>query len=222
MKYKRKISYIIIFMLTIMLLASCVQEIDKPETEEQTEEPEQQEQQENKVDIGTYYPLAVGNQWEYEGVGNEFAEYTQKVIYSKDNKYQVMIDNGGTITANIYVLRDESLVRTYSEAEVYDEKNVLDEESNMEDIIIKLPLKVGTKWESQGNQCEITDIDATVTVPAGTFDNCIVIKVTYKESGAFSNLYYCKEVGLVKSEYIDNDNDFEVLSLLRSYNLSDK
>ena len=213
MKFKRIISYTFILVLTIMLLASCAQEVEEPGTEEPQE-------QEDKVTVETYYPLAVGNQWEYEGVGNEYATYTQKVVYSKDNKYQIMIDNGGTISANIYVINDESLIRTYSEAEVYDEKNVLDEESNMEDIIIKLPLKVGTKWESQGNQCEITDIDATVTVPAGTFENCIIIKKIYKESGASSNFYYCKGVGLVKSEYIDDDS--EVSSSLRNYKLSDK
>lgn len=198
--------------MTIMLLAACTQETEQPGTEEPQEQGE-------KVSVSDYYPLAVGNQWEYEGVGNEYASYTQKVLYSKGYKYQVMIDNGGTVSANIYVLNDESLVLIYSEAEVYDEKIVLDEVGNMEDIIIKAPLEVGTKWESQGNLCEITDTDATVTVPAGTFENCIVIKVTYKESGAFSNFYYSKGVGLVKSEYIDND--FEVLSLLKSYKLSD-
>ncbi|HHY77022.1 MAG TPA: hypothetical protein GX498_00760 [Clostridiales bacterium] len=213
MKYKRIICFTFILMLTVFLLTSCTQETEKPGTEEPQE-------QEEKNDIGAYYPLAVGNQWEYEGIGNEYALYTQKVVYSKDNKYQVMINNGGTITANIYVLSDDSLVRTYTEAEVYDEKNVLDEKENIEDIIIKGPIEVGTKWESQGNQHEITDVDATVTVPAGTFENCIVIKETYKESGAFSNYYYCKGVGLVKSEYIDDD--FEVLSLLKSYSLSNK
>jgi len=212
MKLKRIVSYAFILVLTVMLLASCAQESEQPGTEE----PQKQEE---KVSVADYYPLAVGNQWEYEGVGNEFASYTQKVLYSKGNKYQVMIDNGGTVSANIYVLNDESLVRIYSEAEVYDEKNVLDQEGNMEDIIIKAPIEVGTKWESQGNSCEITDVDATVTVPAGTFDNCLVVKVTYKESGAYSNFYYCKGVGLVKSEYIDND--FEVLSLLKSYKISD-
>jgi len=212
MKTKRIISYTLILVMTIMLLAACTQETEQPGSEKPQEQGE-------KVSVADYYPLAVGNQWEYEGVGNEYASYTQKVLYSKGNMYQVMIDNGGTISANIYVLNDESLIRIYSEAEVYDEKNVLDEAGNMEDIIIKAPLEVGTKWERQGNSYEITGTDATVTVPAGTFDNCIVIKATYKESGAFSNFYYCKGVGLVKSEYIDND--FEVLSLLKKYKLSE-
>lgn len=213
MKYKRMFFYTILIVLSVILLTACSQELEKPDEEEP-------QKQEDKVNVETYYPLAVGNEWVYEGIGNEYAAYTQKVAYSKDNKYQVMIDNGGTVSANIYVLNEDSLVRTYSEAEVYDDKNILDEKENMEDIIIKAPIEVGTKWESQGNQCEITDIDAAVTVPAGTFDDCIVIKVTYKESGAFSNIYYCKGVGLVKSEYIDGD--FEVSSLLKSYKLSDK
>jgi len=213
LNYKKTVFYTVVIAISVMLLTACSQEENKPDTEKP-------QNKEDKVAVGAYYPLAVGNQWEYEGIGNEYASYTQKVVYSKDDKYQVMVDNGGTVSANIYVLSDESLIRTYSEAEVYDDKNILDEKENMNNIMIKAPIEIGTKWESQGDQCEITDINATVTVPAGTFENCIVIKETYNETGAFTNYYYCKGVGLVKSEYIDGD--FQVSSLLKNYKLSEK
>ncbi|MDD4833144.1 MAG: hypothetical protein PHC44_00195 [Lutispora sp.] len=197
-----------IFILAAITIVSCTPSTKEPDAKI----PPQ------KDDVSLYYPLKVGSEWEYEGEGNEYAAYTQKVIYSKDNKYQVMIDNGGTRAANIYEIKDDSIVNTYMEGEVYDEKNVLDNDANLDTVIIKLPIEVGNKWISEENSYEIIDINASVTVPAGTFEDCIIVKEIYKDKTAYRNYYYKKEVGLVKSEYKTNDG-FTVSSLLKSYKL---
>lgn len=208
LKSKKLLIIAIMFILIALVSSSCTPIVKEPGTEVPSV----------KDDISLYYPLKVGNEWEYEGEGNEYAAYTQKVTYSKDNKHQIMVDNGGTRAANIYVIIDDSIVHTYMEGEVYDDKNVLDMEENMNQIKIKLPIEVGNKWDSEGNSYEITDISTSVTVPAGTFKDCIVIKEVYKDTTAHSNFYYKKGVGLVKSEY-KTDDDFVVSSLLKSYKI---
>ena len=211
LKSKKLLTLAAIFISAIITAVSCTPSTKVPDTKTPPE----------KENISLYYPLKVGSEWEYEGEGNEYAAYTQKVTYSEDNKYQVMIDNGGTRAANIYEIKDDSIVNTYMEGEVYDEKNVLENNANIDTIIIKLPIEAGNKWVSEENSYEIIDINASVTVPAGTFQDCITVKEIYKDKTAYRNYYYKKNVGLVKSEYKTNDG-FTVSSLLKSYKLADE
>ena len=212
---KKELAIFIIFLITIVLTISCVPRPKIPQTETPpvSETPKE-------VDISLYYPLKEGFEWEYEGVGNEYASYTKKVTHSNNNRFQVMIDNGGTRSANIYEIKDGSVVNTYMEGEVYDDKNVLDKENNLNVVLIKLPIEVGNKWMSEENSYEIVDINALVTVPAGTFDNCISIKEVYKDQTAEMFYYYKKDIGLVKSEFKTNDG-FVIASLLKSYKLGE-
>lgn len=208
MQKNKAVLSLAVIIIIAAIISSCAPAVKAPEEQVPVA----------KDDISLYYPLKVGNEWIYDGEGNEYASYTQKVTYSKDNKFQVMIDNGGTRSANIYAIKDDALVHTYMEGEVYDEKNVLDIEENFDETIIKLPVEVGNKWVSSENSYEIIDINASVTVPAGTFQDCIVIKEVYKDKTAYRNYYIKKGVGLVKSEYKTNDG-FTVSSLLKSYKL---
>ena len=214
-KNKKKLAIFIIFLIAIVVTISCIPSPKIP----QTETPPAPEMPKEE-DISLYYPLGEGYEWEYEGVGNEYASYTKKVTHSNNNRFQVMIDNGGTRSANIYEIKDGSVVNTYMEGEVYDDKNVLDKENNLNVILIKLPIEVGNKWESEENSYEIVDINALVTVPAGTFDNCISVKEVYKDQTAEMFYYYKKDIGLVKSEFKTNDG-FVIASLLKSYKLGE-
>lgn len=210
---KKKLTVFITFLLTVVLAISCVPKAKVPETKKPST-PEAPK----KEDISLYYPLKEGYEWIYEGVGNEYASYTQKVTYSKDNRFQVMKNNGGTISANIYEVKDDSIVNTYMEGEVYDDRNVLDKESNLNVAIIKLPIEVANKWVSEENSYEIVDINVSITVPAGTFQNCIAVKEVYKDHTAEMFYYYKKGIGLVKSEFKTNDGAV-IASLLKSYKL---
>ena len=214
-KNKKKLAIFIIFLIAIVVTISCIPSPKIP----QTETPPAPEMPKEE-DISLYYPLGEGYEWEYEGVGNEYASYTKKVTHSNNNRFQAMIDNGGTRSANIYEITDDSVVNTYMEGEVYDDKNVLDKENNLNVILIKLPIEVGNKWESEENSYEIVDINALVTVPAGTFDNCISVKEVYKDQTAEMFYYYKKDIGLVKSEFKTNDG-FVISSSLKSYKLGE-
>lgn len=213
MRNNKKSALFSIFLLTIVLTISCA-----PSTKIPGKNIPPTPETPKKEDISQYYPLKEGYEWEYEGVGNEYASYTQKVTYSKDKRFQVMKDNGGTRSANVYEIKDDSIVNTYMEGEVYDDRNVLDKESNLNVVIVKHPLELGNKWISEENSYEIVDINALVTVPAGTFENCIAVKEVYKDHTAEMFYYYKKDIGLVKAEFKTNDG-VTISSLLKSYKL---
>ncbi|OGO77999.1 MAG: hypothetical protein A2Y23_13560 [Clostridiales bacterium GWB2_37_7] len=165
-------------------------------------------------DISQYMPMKVGYIWQYEGDGNEYASYTSRVEYQENNRYQVTKDNGGTVMANIYEVTDDSIIHVYQMGESYDQKNLLNEKENLEEVLIKLPLQVGNKWISEENTYEIIDTKASITVPYGTFDNCLVIKRTYKD-GSEEFMYYKEGIGLLQSEF--RSGDFKVFSRLKDF-----
>lgn len=165
--------------------------------------------------VNQYLPLKVGNSWNYEGIGNEYASYSQKVTHQQDNHCQVIV-NSGTSTVIRYQITEDSILQTYRDHEFYEDKSILDLPSNIEIIVLKQPLKVGATWQSDDNLCEIVSVNDTVQVPAGSFKDCLAVKTTYKDSGNYSIDYYAKEVGLVKSEYV-MDNNEKVISQLSDY-----
>lgn len=199
----------LIVMMLITFLTGCSVIDMKPAPSDNEEEKS----------IAAYLPLSVGNYWSYEGIGNEYATYTEKVTHQKDKKYQVIVDNGGTVTANRYEVTDSSIVNTLRQPEFYEDKNILDSPVNYHAVLLQSPLTLGNTWESEGNTCEIVDTMATVDVPAGTFENCLAIKITFVDSGNISYYYYKKGVGMVKTEYVMPGND-SIISQLKEYSLN--
>lgn len=207
--YFKKALILTTLLLLPVLLAACAEKkadnSPKPGPQSTAEKP-----------IGAYLPLQTGNRWEYAGSGNEYASYTQSVTFQKDSKYQVMVDNGGTVTASRLEVHSDSIVRTYREGEVYDNRNILDAPSNTEVIILKLPIKAGTSWVSEGDTYKIVQTDALVNVPAGSFSGCTVVEITYKDGNSRSLNYYKEGVGLVKTEFILESGE-KIVSDLEKY-----
>ena len=168
--------------------------------------------------IEEYLPLKVGNSWNYVGDGNEFASYVQKVAYAKGNRYQIVINNGGTIMANVVEVREDSLVNTYRSGEEYEDKNLLGRPSNLDITLLKLPIAVGTRWVSEENSYEIMDTNATVEVPAGIFTECVTVRIVFKDQTSQSFLHYKTGVGLVQSTFETADG-YTVVSRLKEYDL---
>jgi hypothetical protein len=221
----RSIAYIILIILVLISFTACSQDQDvkpsPPTTSPTPIEPEEDEEpiaepiNEVEVkDVEAYFPLQVGNRWEYEGEGNEFASYTQEVVFSEGNRYQLTTDNGGTVMANIFEVRDDSIVNVYKMGESYDHKNLLKEQNNIEAVMLKEPIKMGNKWISEENTYEIIDTNASITVPLGSFDKCIVVKLTFKD-GSVELLHYKAGVGLLQSEFKTDGGS--IFSRLKSF-----
>jgi hypothetical protein len=168
----------------------------------------------DKRDIKTFIPLEVGNIWQYEGEGNEYASYTQEVEFQKDNRFQLSTDTGGTVMANIFELREDSIVNVFRKGEEYDHKNLLNQTNNLEVTLLKLPIAVGTKWISEENTYEIIDTNAKLTVPFGTFENCVVVKLIFKD-GSEQYMTYKDGVGMLQSEFRTGDSS--IFSRLKSF-----
>lgn len=165
-----------------------------------------------------YFPFKTGNTWEYEGTGMEYASYIQKVVNESGNRYQITMDNGATVSANVVEVDNDKIVNTYREGEAYDNTNVLNKPSNINIIILMTPLKKGTFWISEGNHYEIIQTDAAVTVPAGSFKDCIVVKATFKDQTSHMNFYFRQGIGLVQSEFVPDKGDL-ITSKLKKYNI---
>lgn len=170
-----------------------------------------------EVDLLSYFPFEVGNQWTYQGVGNEYASYNKQVLYKEGNKVQVVEENPGTRLVKIYDLKPDSVVVVYSKEEFYEDENILETEENMQDIILQTPVEIGTIWESGDRTSEIVAKDVTIETPAGTFNNCIQVNNTYKDEENKFIEYYAPGIGLVKSEFIAGET--KIISQLENYTI---
>lgn len=218
-------SFVILFCLLLLTagLYSCTDK--KPENptpptytptpvEPEQEPAEQPPSEPVKKSISEYFPLKTGYTWEYEGEGNEFASYTQRVEFQDGSRYQLVTDTGGTTMANIFEVNGDSIKNVYKIGEAYDHKNLLKEKDNLDVTILKTPLEKGNKWVSEENTYEITDTDATITVPFGTFEHCIVVKLTFKD-GSETYMHYKDGVGMLQSQFVSGD--YRILSKLKSF-----
>lgn len=212
---------LLITLFLILCTVSCGQNgyIKEPEgdsTENPQSVPTEAPAQQQEL-ISDYLPLKVGNLWLYEGEGNEYASFSQEIVYEQDGRYQMMTESGGTVMANVIEVRNDSLVNTYREGEVYDNKNILNKPSNLNIIIMKLPVEGGNSWESEENRYEILRTDAVVDVPAGKFDNCVEVGITFKD-GSKGVAFYKKGVGLIQSDFIISETEI-ISSKLKSFSL---
>ena len=84
---------------------------------------------------------------------------------------------------------------------------------------IKNPLKVGTTWGGgESPRGSIESVTETVTVQAGTFANCVKVKITYPQSMPMNESVYwfAEKTGIVKSSYLYKDSareQFELTSI---------
>jgi hypothetical protein len=63
------------------------------------------------------------------------------------------------------------------------------------------------------DQAQVVNTNSTVTVPFGTFSNCVKTKeFTDLEPGVIENKYYAPGIGLIKTEMITGGNELETLT----------
>jgi hypothetical protein len=199
----KKINIIILLIiLGLVLMGGCQSDKPNPDTSELPSE---------------YFPLTAGSYWEYEGEGNEFASFTRKVLFTKENLAQTTEDNGGTVMTRIYETNDNKVTNVYLAGEDYNPENLLEKgyTPNENNIMLQAPLKAGTAWDSNGVNKSIVAVDAVVETPAGKFDNCIKVEIPSSNDTMYQ--YFKKGVGMVKQEFIAGD--MTVTSTLKKYEI---
>lgn len=215
------VAVVLIFLLT--LSPGCSRDIkSKPDAKVQQDKPETVEQVPNappeikpSLKVSRYFPLTRGSTWEYQGEGNEYASFTREVLFVKDNRSQIMENNGGTVMATIFEVTDTAVTRIFSQPETYDRVNLLDRVSNENVIILKTPLEVGNRWKDPNGERQIVDIKATVNTPSGKVENCVKIKVAGENSVVYE--YFEEGVGMVMREFISGET--RVTSTLKRFEI---
>lgn len=172
------------------------------------------------VKLSLYFPLDADNCWVYAGEGSEFADFSRSVLFTRRNRTQISEYDGGTRKMIIFKASSESVVKTFSRAEVYEDTNFLQEPSNQSVVVLRSPLAVGIAWEDAKERREIVGTTATVSVPAGTFRNVLVVRITplsKETAGTYHRMeYYAAGTGLIMQEFI-GQNDFRVVSRLKFF-----
>jgi len=154
--------------------------------------------------------------WQYQGEGNEYASFSREVLFAQDDRAQIREDNGGTVSAAVFEITDDAVIRIFFQGETYGETNFLGQRPNENTVILKSPLEVGTKWEDPNGTREIVDVNAAVDTPAGKFEKCIKVKISVQDSTLYE---YVKEgVGMVERKFISVDS--RVTSVLEKYKIN--
>lgn len=195
----KKMSLIFILLVLVTLISACGNNSDK------------------EISLARLVALEEGNYWKYNGYGNEYASLERKVLYKEGNRVQIIDGNPGTTMVTIYEITDEKVSVVYSEGEFYEETNILSTENNMDQPILVAPIKENETWESNGNKYTIISVNESVETDAGNFEECVLVKVEYPENPAYLNIYYKADLGMVKQDYIDEESDFKVTTVLSEY-----
>ncbi len=162
------------------------------------------------LSIEDYYPIKENTRYLYEGSGNEYASYDTYNDYTSDSKFQQRVDNGGTVMANVFEIKDGKLTRKYSRGEAYYRENLLNKTDKDEEIILQEPLEKGTTWTlKDASTRTITNIDVEISTPSGDYK---ALEVTTEGKNGQTVDYYAKNVGLVKTMFVYED--MEVTSTL--------
>jgi len=192
----KKIIYLCLIIFGIIILASCDKNSDTVNKEES-----------KSLDYFVYEENA---KYIYEGKGNEYASYTAFIDYKTDNKVQQRINNSGTETINVIEYKDGAITVVFTQGEVYYRENLLQAQSNYNEILLKDPIAKGTEWTlPDGRVRTITDISAKVETPMGSYE---AVEVTTKGNDDLIAEYYVKDIGLVKRVFKSGEN--EITSML--------
>jgi len=168
-----------------------------------------------------YYPLSVGNQWIYDrdggitvgGIttttisGMEVTEITGMVphglgfdVYVQDYSITDTIE---TIGQTMIVDTTYTTYVRITDQGFYSYGNLFESDSSG---FVPFPLQVGATWQFSENPpmtAEILSLSESVTVPAGSFDNCLELRLFWIESGnTLENVTdFAPNVGRVRNVY---------------------
>ncbi len=168
-----------------------------------------------------YYPLSVGNQWVYDRSGTMEVAGIQTGTLNGENicdiTGEVTHELGFDVYVQEYSIADtlesagqtlviDSTYTTYmrlTDQGLYSYVSLAGGDSVS---FVPFPLQVGATWQFSENPpmtAEIVSLTETVTVPAGTFENCLELRVWWIESGStLENVSsFAPDVGRVKNVY---------------------
>lgn len=169
-------------------------------------------------ELADFFPETANKQYVYVGEGNEYASYEVFTDYESKNRKQTRTNNGGTESVKVMALEENQLVVLINRGEIYTRENwlqqLLPENNEEQEVLIKAPLKVGTSWNAIGDRKKsITAINVPIMTPVGMFET---IEITTQGADDKEVNYYAPDIGLIKS--IFSSDVYNVTSTLSEIN----
>ncbi|GAA0773880.1 GerMN domain-containing protein [Clostridium subterminale] len=163
--------------------------------------------------IDDYFIFKENVKYNYTGTNSEYAEYVTYVDYINGNKVQLRSNNGGTETVTVLQNSNGELKKIFQRNECYYRENFTNKVANIDEILLKKPLVVGTVWKlSDGSKRYISKVDVKISIGSG---ECSALEVTTENiNGQIDLQYYTVNKGLIKSIY--DANSMKVTSTLKS------
>jgi hypothetical protein len=188
---------------------------DSKETlkENNTAKPEESNNSKSSYGIDAYFNFRENVKYNYTGTNSEYAEYVTYIDYINGNKVQLRSNNGGTETVTVLQNSNGELKKIFQRNECYYRENFTNKVANMEEILLKDPIVVGTAWKlSDGSKRYISKVDMKISIGSGEYS---ALEVTTENiNGQIDLHYYTVNKGLIKSIY--DANNMKVTSTLKN------
>jgi hypothetical protein len=130
-----------------------------------------------------YYPLLPGWGWAYE------------------------IEQAGTTVLSLYAVSerrpDRALIKHGEETIAYAilADGIAHREGDLiGDYILKLPIEQGSSWPVTDGTATLVEVGKTVTLPAGTFRDCIIVEEVRRAPNRVTRTTCCRDAGPVELE----------------------
>ena len=178
-----------------------------------------------------YFPLAVGNVWEYKNMNTAESHVVRKILSNDPESGRYYLEDilyfgsGKSITIDVIVLDKEKYLRKVASKKPYESQVT---ELYPADIILKYPLNIGTTWEIEGD--DRSDFKVLgfqdITVQAGYFSNvCKILETvmamdfSLQKRTKYTELvhYYAPNVGLIKTDFVIENGEVNPYIELVSY-----
>ncbi len=199
----RKKNLLILILVFVITVVGCKPTIG-------TEEVDMGKVEDTELSISDYFPFEEDTSYDYEGIGNEFAEQKIYFEYIEGNKAQLKVINPATHVVKVVEYGDGALSEIYYEGEFYHTENLLNIKEMQSNILIKEPLVVGNSWvSSDGYNKTITGLDVELETPLDSY-KALEITTDFGE-GKTLKQYYARDIGLVASIYEDGIGKVETL-----------
>lgn len=203
----KKLLSLLLIVILIISLAGCKKTISKDQSNTIGDEEKATAE---ILTIADYYPFRENIIMDYEGIGNEYAEQKTFIEFVEGNRAQMKIMNPGTVFVKVMEYKNGVLTEVFAEGEFYHIENMLNANTNSNNVILKEPLEVGNTWSNdEGSTLEITSLNKKIETPSGTYD-ALEVTTEFKDGGN-QKQYYAKDIGLVASIYSDGQNEVKTL-----------
>ena len=169
--------------------------------------------------LGEYFPLAIGNRWVYHARQGAATEEWQVIRQEKDAfVVKITADSLSTASFEEFFIPTAAGVERVSaangkqaevkhpvvnskyQAQLAQLAQTSSAEASQPLFVLKRGLQIGTVWENRDGRYEVTSVSETVTVPAGTFENCVEVMHWSKGGGVTVITHYAPGVGVVQRD----------------------